>query len=63
MNAEEMVAEINRRAQLFCVDNPKFANHLPAITAAMLIGASIAVEDLDVCGINELTTPLPLSEG
>lgn len=40
----ELVVDVKRRALLFCVDNPQFGNHLPAIEAAMFIGASIALE-------------------
>jgi hypothetical protein len=42
--SELIVAEIKRRVLLFCTDNPRFANHMPAIEAAMLIGASVALE-------------------
>jgi hypothetical protein len=42
--SEKMMAEIKRRVLLFCTDNPRFANHMPAIEAAMLIGATIAFE-------------------
>ncbi len=45
MNASEvMVAEIKNRALLFCTDNPRFSCWLPMIEAAMLIGASVALE-------------------
>lgn len=42
--SEEQVAEIHRRALLFCVDNPRFGKELAAIEAAMLIGASVIME-------------------
>lgn len=43
-DSEELVAEIDRRALLFCVDNPRFGNELAAIKSAMLIGALVVVE-------------------
>lgn len=42
--SDKQVAEVKRRALLFCVDNPKFVNQLAAIEAAMLIGSSIVME-------------------
>ncbi len=54
--------EINRRATLFCVDNPKFANELTAITTAMQIGASVVFEDIARMHNEELATVEALVE-
>lgn len=54
-HSEKLVAEVKRRVLLFCVDNPKFSGHMDVIEAAMLIGASITLEQ----NTNELFKPLP----
>lgn len=41
---DRMVTEIERRARLFCKDN-HFAGYEKVIQAAMMIGASVALED------------------
>ena len=46
-SSSELVAEVKRRALLFCVDNPRLSNELTVIETAMLIGASVVMEQQD----------------
>jgi hypothetical protein len=39
-----LLAEIHQRALLFCVDNPRYSNHLEMVKTVMMIGVSIALE-------------------
>jgi hypothetical protein len=44
MNIERVIEEIRRRAQLFCCDNMTLLGKIHEIETAMMIGASIVLE-------------------